>query len=383
MPALSSGTLPGFRRVLLPLLPVVLFCLSTTACSRHRSNVPSEPKCAQPRDNAPWIVHWPERASLQSAIGDGPVLVRYVGCELEIVPDCHPKRRDAYTYVGREQEKTAELLSDEQQLFRKLPVDAPGLDKERAGADVRLRATVAGVFRTDPHSVRGEELEGKCEDATHLVSGVVVGSYQLSAVRSASDTEGSPLVSEGEPSACEKASTLDLHPPAGCSSPMRLELAPLSKAAPVAESTTPWLTAYRKDGLAKMLTLTTIASLISLGWGAYKVVSSNKTVDDHCAGKACDQEGLNAAKAGKTGAYMVDVGLAGTAVSVLALVLFTGGGYSQSGSDDAGERRARPGAGVASNRIEPAQRAQSYSRTMRLTPVGGPQGVMLGWEARF
>src|SRR5688500_5170533 len=64
----------------------------------------------------PLVVAWAsaDRAALEARMRDGPIIVRYTGCELDVLPRCRAKHGD-YKFVGvtRKTDRISILDEDE------------------------------------------------------------------------------------------------------------------------------------------------------------------------------------------------------------------------------------------------------------------------------
>jgi hypothetical protein len=195
------------------------------------------PQCTiVPSQLRPLIVEWTgaDRGSLELRLKSGPVVVRYEGCSLELLPECTPA--GTYTYAGftRKRDHVAILSSDD--LFTQLPVGAARLEGTlaRAGA-LQIDMTLVGQYRSDLRDPRTDQLTGRCDGATHMISAAQVGAFALytSATRELAATGAQSvdghevLTADGVPAACEAASAADLVPPDGCAALLRIELTPI------------------------------------------------------------------------------------------------------------------------------------------------------------
>lgn len=206
-------------------------------------------KCGVRRNGVrPLVVDWPaaDRVALEASLPDGAVVVRYDGCELEVLPRCRvPEAHYGYRGVTLKAERVAIASADE--LYAQMPVGAAKLEAalERSGA-LSVSLSTVGIYELDAREVSVSRLEGRCDGATHVVQAVAVGAYELLAgqaavlaagasvrggvaeVGASSSAERSVLSRDGDVSACELASTEDGIPMPGCGAPLRLELAELT-----------------------------------------------------------------------------------------------------------------------------------------------------------
>ena len=130
----------------------------------------------------PWLVEWdpPAKARFQSASADGVLLVKYQGCSLGVLYGCEVK--GSYRFLETTRSLQTEHIGNEAELFAKLPIGALNLAGEfKKGEKWSLDYVVVGTRTASVRDVRREALSGRCAGATHLVKGMAVGAYQLSA----------------------------------------------------------------------------------------------------------------------------------------------------------------------------------------------------------
>jgi hypothetical protein len=194
----------------------------------------------------PLIVEWPaaDRAALESRASRGLVAVRYEGCEMEILTTCTATGQ--YDYVGLTQKREGVRITNADELYAKLPVGAAGLEAklERAG---QLNVDMAIVGRREANANRFTErdLEGRCDEATHVVTGLTVGAFSFytgagaevggavtfgnAGVGASSAHEREILKTDGDQLACATASSVDVAPPEGCGALLRVEVVPVDR----------------------------------------------------------------------------------------------------------------------------------------------------------
>ncbi len=204
----------------------------------------------------PLIVEWSaaDRAALEVLKSRGPVVVRYEGCEMEILPRCRVP--GSYRYIATTRKSERVVIQNQDELYANLPVGAVKLEGklERAGRlDVTMN--VVGQYDAEDVSVRRDALEGDCSEATHVVAGLTVGAFAFTAGASASAGGGADVLgagvgaekglqrellsSDGDVSACETATRTDTAPPPGCGALLRVAVAELTGAEAPAAATQP------------------------------------------------------------------------------------------------------------------------------------------------
>lgn len=133
----------------------------------------------------PLVVEWPSaaRAELESRAERGLVVVRYQGCEIEVLPRCEAVAKP-YRYVPTTRQKDSLTIRDEDELYANVPVGAAGLSGKLAQAGrLDVAMTVVGRWEADMTRVQDLELLGECAGASHVAAG-------LRSARSSSRPEG-------------------------------------------------------------------------------------------------------------------------------------------------------------------------------------------------
>jgi hypothetical protein len=138
---------------------------------------------AENRDS-PLVVEWPgtHKVELESISKRGLVVVKYEGCKLSVLPLCEAK--GAYTFESISPQVEGLEIKDENDLFAKLPVAAPGLRAEMAsGKAFKLDYVLVGQrIAADGPS----DMTGDCAGATHFVRTISVGAYKMESMAKAS-----------------------------------------------------------------------------------------------------------------------------------------------------------------------------------------------------
>ncbi|MCB9566917.1 MAG: SUMF1/EgtB/PvdO family nonheme iron enzyme [Myxococcales bacterium] len=149
----------------------------------------------------PLIIEWPaaDRGALESQIrrGDRLVVVRYEGCEMEILRRCEASGRYGFTALERKDDEAIMRSADD--LYAKIPLGAARLEAEleRHGA-LRLAMTIVGAYEAEGVDLDPGALRGRCEGATHLVTSLSVGAFALSSESGAGIKAGAEVASLGE-----------------------------------------------------------------------------------------------------------------------------------------------------------------------------------------
>jgi hypothetical protein len=199
-------------------------------------------KCGVEKSQAkPLIVEWPsaDRSELESKVGQGLVVVHYVGCDMSVLSRCTVPAKYTYRGVTRNQDKIE--MKDEDDLYANLPVGAFKLEgKLKRSGRLTVDMNLVGRFEADKPTVTASDLQGDCTGATHFVYGVTVGAFDFYAggkadvsgsagigdigARGGSQSEREDLTKAGDVSACSKATSSDKAPPEGCGALIRIEV---------------------------------------------------------------------------------------------------------------------------------------------------------------
>lgn len=199
----------------------------------------------------PLIIEWPssDRAALESTAKHGLVVVRYSGCEMEVLPRCQLGGSYRYTATTRKLEKVS--IRDADELYAQVPVGAAKLEGklEKAG---ELNVAMHVVGRFDAVEPEQPKLEGACDGATHLVTAMTSGAFEFYAGAAAeaggeasvlgagagakASTHHELLNRDGDPAACGASTTEDAGPPTGCGAILRLEVSELGSLATLAKA---------------------------------------------------------------------------------------------------------------------------------------------------
>ncbi len=192
----------------------------------------------------PLVVDWPsaERAALEGRAKQGLVPVRWQGCEIEVLTTC--RARGEYGYVGLNPKQETVRINTADELYANLPVGAASLEGklDRHGS-LEVDMTVIGRMDSERYDFHRTELEGRCEQATHVITGLTVGAFTFTAgagaevsagadfrgagAGAASRSERELLNTDGDLAACAQATQADYAPPAGCGALLRVELVPI------------------------------------------------------------------------------------------------------------------------------------------------------------
>ena len=239
----------------------------STGTAHGRATLPSfEPrnqsKCSvKSSTTEPLVVEWPSasRAKLEALAHRSVVVVRFVGCEMQLLPECVATGTYTYHALTRKQDRL--IITTEDELYAQLPLGAVKLEGalQNSGA-LGVDMTIVGRWQADvaPEGIR---VQGECKGATHVVTALTTGAFRFYAgaavevragvgvaIASTGGKSGGKtelLAQDGDETACAASTSGDVSPPFGCGAILRLDVSPVSTAPPV-ESGCPALT--RWDG---------------------------------------------------------------------------------------------------------------------------------------
>jgi hypothetical protein len=348
-----------------------------------------ERKCGVRQSSSkPLIVEWPstERAALEARAARGLVAVRYEGCEMEVLTSC--RAQGSYAYLGLTQKREGVTIRDADDLYAQLPVGAASLEGklERSG-QLNVDMVIVGRKEADRHEFTEDDLDGRCAEATHVVTGLTIGAFSFYAGSGAeisgsaqignlgagasSSTDREVLKQDGSGAQCELAGTADEAPPEGCGALLRVEVVPIERTVAAAHtSSSPADTGptppqhpgpvdpalVRKAKTWQAVTLTGYAGMLgSIGVMTYGLIRRGGA---NVASTEPGTERQDAIRQVKVGEGLMWGGIAGTAL-FLGLVV------------------------VGNNRWVKARRELAGGTAHRVSPLIGPSTGGLSWRGRF
>jgi len=247
-------------RVLSPFKSVALtLCFATAAVAgcaqrptKHTTPPPTpdlatataQARCGVRRSaDKPLVVEWPaaERAALEARANQGLVAVRYEGCEMEVLSGCQVDGTYDFVALSRKHERVSIHNADE--LYARLPIGAASLEgKLKQRGELVVDMTIVGRKQSEQHVFDSDDLTGRCQAATHVLTGLTVGAFTLKAGAatevSAGVTamgagagggvlrSGELLAADGDVESCRRSP--DDAGAAGCEALLRVEAVPLA-----------------------------------------------------------------------------------------------------------------------------------------------------------
>jgi len=141
-----------------------------------------------------------ERDVLRRASGRDLIIARYDGCRMRVLPGCSAKGDYHYTAM-------------------------PVTEDHSTIGSRSLTTTTVGQFSTDEPYVYSAYLDGDCRGATHFVSVITIGAYEVVPAAPGVETEGDKAL-------CLLARLDGGEAPARCDAPIRVELKALTTGIP-------------------------------------------------------------------------------------------------------------------------------------------------------
>lgn len=236
--------------------------LSLTACPNGNVVRPEDPSYADAvggqstpvieAHGEPLVVDWrpDHRGDLEIAMKEGVAVVAYTKEGMRLLKGCHAKGK--YGFLGMTLKEQVISLEDENEIRANLPLSGVGIAGKlggelKQGTVLNIAMALVGKHKTTNQEVPRDTLEGRCDGATHFVSGATVGAFVLkTAARGEASTAAEVfgvgasaatssakdvMNKDGDITSCRKASPDEAAPPDGCTALIRLELEGIAPAA--------------------------------------------------------------------------------------------------------------------------------------------------------
>jgi len=130
--------------------------------------------------SSPLVTEWPatEKAHLESLVAGQTVAVQYSDCELHLLDAC--KLPGKYAWQKTTIATDTVDIKNEEELYAKLPLGAVSLEGElKRSGRLAVRTTVSGQLKLNDADTTNVPREGPCARATHVISGVSIGTFKL------------------------------------------------------------------------------------------------------------------------------------------------------------------------------------------------------------
>lgn len=150
---------------------------------------PDAQKCmVAPNRMSPMIIGWDsaERASLEARMSTGLVVVRYDGCEMEVLRQCSVPGNYQYKAVTAKKDRVE--IKNEADLYANLALSAlKFLADLNRSKELDLQTSIVGQFQAPNTKIDESVFDAdECSEATHLISAVQVGSFHFTALQGVS-----------------------------------------------------------------------------------------------------------------------------------------------------------------------------------------------------
>jgi outer membrane protein OmpA-like peptidoglycan-associated protein len=208
-------------------------------------NPEGQTKCkVQASQAKPLIVEWPsaDRAELEAKAKSHVVVVRYDGCEMQVLGQC--KAPVGYSYTSVTPKEDTISIRNEDELWASIPMGAAKFESKLAATgQLNVAMTMVGRFEAERPQLRRDELSGVCDGATHVLSGLTVGAFEFYSGADAEISAGvsvvgvgaeggsksskETLAKDGDPKTCRQEGDFTKVPPRGCAALLRVEALPL------------------------------------------------------------------------------------------------------------------------------------------------------------
>ncbi len=226
--------------------------LNLSGCGSGVSSPPDVPTLPGQRcqvrtsEERPLIIEWDpsSRNDVEAQLKhEGVLVVRYDGCEMELLRECHAP--GSYGYMAGTRQNESMHISTLDELYAKMPIGALGLEGELShGRELRLDMSIVGKYGSRDAVRHVQRFNGiDCHRATHVVVGLTAGAFEMASEQQSEEGVGvsTAVVSvggsharqertlrrAGDRGSCDRASVEDREPPDGCGALLRLELVPV------------------------------------------------------------------------------------------------------------------------------------------------------------
>ncbi len=202
------------------------------------------------------VVEWPmgDRAALEGRVKDRLVAVRYRNCEMEMITNCSVQ--GSYRFISVTPKSENVKITNADELYAKIPIGAVKLEGKLArDGELNVDMVLVGRHEADRFRFQQSDLEGRCEGATHVVTGLSVGAFVFYSGAGAdigvgADVKGTGvevgtgstasrelLSRDGDLAACVQTDDVTGAPP-GCGALLQVEVVPIDRPEPTTTSST-------------------------------------------------------------------------------------------------------------------------------------------------
>lgn len=189
------------------------------------------------------------RGDIEVLMQDGLIAVSYDCNQLKLLRGCQIP--GSYAYKGTLLREEVLSLENGDEIRANLPLSGAGVAAKMEGAMERgatldLATVMVGQQRAARYEVGRDELSGRCDGATHFVQSIYVGAFAMRRGERAklaaaaevfgaggaagSSSDSSLQNTDGDLEACRRTQASAQAPEAGCGTPLRLYMLPISEA---------------------------------------------------------------------------------------------------------------------------------------------------------
>jgi hypothetical protein len=220
-------------------------CVGATSPGGYLPEMPTASKCRLGASQTSVLVtEWTaaEKANLEAQMRSaGGVAVAFSGCELRLLPECQLPG----SYVWQRTTPGTDLIEirNEADLYTKLPLGAVALAAElKRSGSLFVQTTVAGQQRLTGFAPTDVPRRAECDRATHVVTGMSLGAFVLTAAGEGSRSASIEVSSIGQAGGRSSGSARIMRaagnsqtcytatpdsPGSDCASPVQLFLSPI------------------------------------------------------------------------------------------------------------------------------------------------------------
>jgi hypothetical protein len=191
----------------------------------------------------PLVVEWPaaERVDLEAGMSNGVIVVRYDGCEMELLTQC--RADGAYEFQSVTPKSDTLVITNEDDLHAAIPMGAARFEaKLSATGQLNVAMTMVGRWHLPAAGVTRSGLSGRCDQATHVLTGLTVGAFEFYAgagrtveagvesllgagLSGETSSANETIMRDGDATACVQRASAK--PPEGCRALLRIEATPI------------------------------------------------------------------------------------------------------------------------------------------------------------
>jgi hypothetical protein len=170
-------------------LPATVAARETGQSALMGKTFAGQNKCSAKTHNRPFILEWDatDSSSLEAMAANDVVVVRYEGCELQVLESCRVSAKKGTLGNYKPTEWTAGSvekmdIANEAELYAKLPLSIISIgSRVTAGEKFHMEYYVSGTRQAQVDEVKRADVDkiSGCKGATHFVSGYNLGAFAM------------------------------------------------------------------------------------------------------------------------------------------------------------------------------------------------------------